>query len=96
MAKDRPTKYNMALKPTRATTKMPSYPTLDQVYKKVGLTPETDEADVVKDVYDMLMWTCIRCGYPWPKTPGITPNTCASKKCKTPLWNKPRVRNVSP
>lgn len=66
------------------------YLTLEEIYKKVGLAPEKDEADVVKDIYNLLMWTCTRCGYSWPKRAGVVPGTCASRGCNSPYWNKPR------
>lgn len=35
--------------------------------------------------------TCLRCKHQWyPREPRL-PATCASKKCKSPYWNKPRV-----
>ena len=36
--------------------------------------------------------TCKRCGYTWwPKSPK-KPITCANPKCRSPYWNKLRVR----
>lgn len=71
---------------------MTKYLTLQQVYKKIGMTPEDDTADIIKDVYDLLMWTCTRCGYNWPKKGGAVPGTCANPKCKSPYWNKKKTR----
>ena len=36
---------------------------------------------------------CLRCGHVWigRTTAGILPLTCAGKKCRSPLWNKPRA-----
>lgn len=68
------------------------YPTLVQIYKILKMDPKSDEANIVPEVYNILMWTCNRCGYCWPKTPGKVPRTCASKECNSPYWNKPRVR----
>ena len=35
--------------------------------------------------------TCNRCNYEWAGKIE-TPNTCANSKCRTPYWNKPRIR----
>jgi hypothetical protein len=42
-------------------------------------------------------YRCDRCGYEWlPKRRDAPePRTCASLKCKSPYWNRPR-RNASP
>lgn len=37
--------------------------------------------------------TCIRCGYEWaPNNFNKLPRCCPS--CKSPYWNRPRVRNA--
>ncbi len=39
----------------------------------------------------LLRWQCNRCGHEWvPRTEGV-PARCP--KCKTPYWNKARVRH---
>lgn len=40
------------------------------------------------------VYTCTRCGYQWVQSPRATdrPKNCASKKCKSPYWDRPRVR----
>ena len=39
---------------------------------------------------------CLRCGYEWyPRSPE-PPQRCASKKCRTPYWNKPKVKQSGP
>lgn len=35
--------------------------------------------------------TCNRCDYKWVGKME-TPNTCANAQCRTPYWNKPRIR----
>ena len=35
--------------------------------------------------------TCNRCDYKWVGKIE-TPNTCANSQCRTPYWNKPRIR----
>ena len=35
--------------------------------------------------------TCNRCNYKWVGKIE-TPNTCANSQCRTPYWNKPRIR----
>ena len=36
--------------------------------------------------------TCTRCGWQWyPKTPE-KPKTCANQKCRSPYWDRERVR----
>jgi len=38
---------------------------------------------------------CTRCGYEWwAKDPEVDPKVCANPKCKSPYWNKERVRDV--
>lgn len=66
------------------------YPTIEEIYKKIKLTENADEANIVPEVYAILMHICLRCGYCWPKTPGVTPVRCANKACKSPYWCKPR------
>ncbi len=37
---------------------------------------------------------CNRCGYEWyPRAPKL-PGTCPNKACKSPYWNKARVRKL--
>ncbi len=36
---------------------------------------------------------CNRCDYVWYSTQQ-DPKSCASGKCKSPYWNKPRVRQL--
>lgn len=37
---------------------------------------------------------CNRCGYEWfPRAPQH-PAVCANKQCKSPYWNKKRVRKL--
>jgi hypothetical protein len=40
------------------------------------------------------VFRCERCGYEWqPRVAGAPPPTvCASKRCKSPYWNRPRQR----
>ena len=39
---------------------------------------------------------CTRCGYEWyPRTPQ-KPKYCANKKCRSPYWNRPKVKNSGP
>ncbi len=39
---------------------------------------------------------CQRCGYEWyPRTPE-SPKYCANKKCRSPYWNKPKVKQSGP
>lgn len=35
---------------------------------------------------------CKRCDYEWIPRRDEPPKTCASKKCKSPYWNKERIR----
>ena len=48
--------------------------------------------DVSKRVTGKIwLHTCNRCGYEWTsKTKN--PQTCANKSCRSPYWNKERVR----
>jgi len=47
-------------------------------------------ARVKKTVY---FWKCERCGYEWlSRTEGAEPSGCPN--CKSPYWNKPRIRNL--
>lgn len=40
----------------------------------------------------LTMLECTRCGYKWfPRTLTL-PEACA--RCRSPYWNKPRVRNI--
>ena len=34
--------------------------------------------------------TCLRCGYTWHPRSNKLPDTCASLKCKSRYWAKPR------
>ena len=34
--------------------------------------------------------TCLRCGYSWHPRSNKLPETCASLKCKSRYWNRPR------
>ena len=39
---------------------------------------------------------CLRCGYSWyPRKPG-KPKYCANKKCRSPYWNKSKIRISGP
>lgn len=41
---------------------------------------------------EIIKQTCLRCGYKWfPKSEKL-PKTCPNPKCKSPYWNKPRVK----
>jgi hypothetical protein len=42
-------------------------------------------------VSELKINTCNRCDYKWVGKIK-TPNTCANSKCRTPYWNKPRIR----
>lgn len=36
---------------------------------------------------------CKRCGHEWyPRTPGVLPRVCPNPKCKSPYWNKERIK----
>lgn len=40
---------------------------------------------------------CTRCGYRWlQRAAGPLPKVCASKKCKSPYWNRERIKPVEP
>ena len=40
---------------------------------------------------NLFIHNCNRCGHEWAGKLE-TPNTCANPKCRTPYWNKPRIR----
>lgn len=48
--------------------------------------------DMCDSILDIFFNKCLRCGYAWPKKEGKTPGTCANPKCKSPYWNKPKIR----
>ena len=43
-------------------------------------------------------WRCLRCGHEWPARKfgedgrPIPPKTCPNKKCRSPYWNRPRMK----
>ena len=49
---------------------------------------------VIEETIKVTNCVCCRCGYIWvPKNKDNLPSTCASRKCKSPYWNKPRRQN---
>lgn len=38
--------------------------------------------------------TCGRCGNVWVSKSEDGPRTCPSRLCRSPYWNKPRVRRM--
>ena len=38
---------------------------------------------------------CNRCGHSWTPRSDELPTVCPNPKCKSPYWNKPRVRGVA-
>ena len=41
----------------------------------------------------LIVHNCNRCSYEWASKSEI-PKTCASPKCRTPYWNKPRIKKL--
>lgn len=38
---------------------------------------------------------CTRCGHQWvPRQPGVAPQVCPKKTCKSAYWNQPRKEPV--
>jgi len=46
---------------------------------------------MAKETRKVTFFICERCGHEWiPRDPETEPRNCASPKCKSPYWNKPR------
>jgi DNA-directed RNA polymerase subunit RPC12/RpoP len=42
------------------------------------------------------IYHCLRCGYEWASRKPDQPKNCASPKCRSPYWNKPKTKQSGP
>ncbi|MGI0133860.1 MAG: hypothetical protein ACREBW_02735 [Candidatus Micrarchaeaceae archaeon] len=38
---------------------------------------------------------CLRCGWTWTPRSDELPTVCPNPKCKSPYWNKPRIKDMA-
>jgi predicted Zn-ribbon and HTH transcriptional regulator len=54
----------------------------------------TNESYLVGNSLVINQQTCVRCGFKWfPRTQKL-PSYCANPQCRSPYWNKSRVRQL--
>lgn len=39
---------------------------------------------------------CLRCGWEWVRRSRQEPRVCPNRSCKSPYWNRERVKSVKP
>jgi hypothetical protein len=78
-------------------TVKPSYCTRPQVETCYECSLTSYGKDCHNNPVDIPIYECTRCGARWVGKEGRSkPQTCPNPKCRSPYWDRERIKNVKP